>query len=609
MHDGSLTIALEPCSDAKDYWKSPQLFVHAEEQETFRYRYVVKYSKGLIKAVTTFFVGTFTGRSYEKIVQEVRARYLTNGMHQFDIFHNPIDPSRMRSVFNGQLFFIKMLCRELNNGGNLIELLIDCEHVGFAHPSFTTEDVKQFLKWVQDVAGHSRTPYQAVFLCSLLGQLVERGRNWQAGHTCCHLGKKCCDLILSSFGSCPYTLLPQSSLKFIKSVAEHLFIAGSSTGCLMFINYFCNLLDANYVMHVVNKLSSQTYTEHQFDKDVIILCNTFKLKGLSDRAICTSYLSYAVGSSPSPRCLWNIYSTVSRTCPGVVEAVTKEFISVYSKFISRRARKPDLLDPLFWRYVPESLQNKVASLFCKALEAQVLSDTKWSKERLLKLQDIIVDTRLHSSDDFRHFAIEVLTHKCKDVVLVLPDLLNSTAFCCYWKTVLVDADKEKVCDHWLKTSYRSQPKSSDRILAVVEACEVLCGTEALKSDKPLCVFMQKWVEREVVKMNCQSVMSAFQDGQNGSPSVCRHLMSLLRSAIKQHSGTGDRRSKYRQMIQLLGLDGPKEKKKGLNKAKLTRWVECLFLCYVLRSRKAFSSDQSRLGKGLLDCVIGVPIDF
>jgi len=51
-------------------------------------------------------------------------------------------------------------------------------------------------------------------------------------------------------------------------------------------------------------------------------------------------------------------------------------------------------------------------------------------------------------------------------------------------------------------------------------------------------------------------------------------MSLLRSAIKQHSGTGDRRSKYRQMIQLLGLDGPKEKKKGLNKANLTRWVEC-----------------------------------
>ena len=572
MHDGSLTIALEPCSDAKDYWRSPLLFVHAEEQETFRYRYVVKYSKGIIKAVTTFFVGTFTGRSYEKTVQEVRARYLTNGMHQFDIFHNPVDPSRMRSVFTGQLFFIKMLCRELNNGGNLKELLIDCEHVGFAHPSFTTEDVKQFLKWVQDVAGNSRTPYQAVFLCSLLGQLVERGRTRQAGYTCSHLGKKCCDLILSSFGSCPYTSLPQSSLKFIKIVADPLFIAGSSTGCLMFINFFCNLLDANYVMQVVNKLTSQTYTEHQFDQDVLILLDT--LKGLDDHVICTRYLSYVVGCSPSARCLWKLHNSISRTFPGVVEALTKEFISVYSKFISRRARKPDLLDPLFWPFVPESLKDKVASLFCRALEAQVLSETEWPKERLLELQDIIVDTRLHSSDDFRHFAVEVMTHKCKDLIFVLPDLLNSTAFCCYWKTVLSDADKEKVCDHWLKTSYRNLTKPKDRILAVVEACEMLCATEALKCDKPLCVLMQTWVERLVLKMSCQAVMSAFQDGQSRSPSVCQHLMSLLRSAIKQHSGTGDRRSRYRQMIQLLGLDGPKEKKKGLNKAKLTRWVEC-----------------------------------
>ena len=572
MLNGSVTMALEPCSDDKKYWRSPELFVHPQDEETFRYRYVVKYDKGLLKAATTFIYSMFTGRRDEKIVQEVNARKLTKGMHQFDIFHNPGDPSRMRSVFSGQLFFIKMLCRDLSNGGNLKELLIYCEHIGFAHPSFTTEDVKHFLKWVEDVAGHFHTPYQAVFLCSLLGQLVERGRNWQAGYTCCHLGGKCCDLILSSFGSCPFTSLPKSSLKFIKIVAEHLFNAGSSRGCLMFINYFCNLLDANYVMQVVNKLSSQTYTEHQFDHDLIILLDT--LKGLNDRAICKRYLSYIVGCSPSARCLWNLHNTMSLKFPGVVDALTTDFINVYSKFISRRARKPDLLDPLFWPFVPESLQNKVASLFCRALEAQVVSETELSKERLLKLKDIIVDTRLHSSGDFRHFAIEVMTHKCKVFVFVLPDLLNSAAFCCYWKTVLSDADKEKVWDHWLKTSYRNLTKPKDKILAVVEACEMLCATEALKSDKPLCLLMQKWVERFVLKMSCQSVMSAFQDGQNRSSAVCEHLMSLLRSAIKQQSGTGDRRSKYRQMILLLGLDGPKEKKKGLNKAKLTRWVEC-----------------------------------
>ena len=575
MLNGSITMALEPCLDEKNYWRSPQLFVHAEEQETFRYHYVVKYNKGLIKAVKTFLFSTITGKKDETVVQEVGTRKLNHGMHQFDIFKNSSDPSRSRSVFVGQVFFVKRLCQALVNGDDLKELLIDCEHIGFGHPSYAPEDVKHFLKWVQDTAGNFRTPYQAVFLCSLLGQLVERSRNWKAGHTCCFLGEKCCDLILSSFGSCPYKELPRSSLKFIKIVAEDLFKIGSSSGCLLFIKYFCNLLDANYVMHVVNKLSSQTYTDYQFDQDVIVLLRS--LKGLNDRAICTRYLSHVVCCSPSTRCLWNLYNNISFFHPGMLEFLTKEFLSVYDKFISRgRAKKPDLLNPLFWSQVPESLQDKLASLFCKALAAQVRSETEWSKERLLALQVITVDTRLYSSGDFRQFAIEVMTHKCKEVVFLLPDLLSLTAYCRFWETTFSEGDKEKVCEHWLRTSYKNITTPKDRILAVVEACQTLSDTEALKSNKPLYVFMQKWVERFVLKMSCQSVMSAFQDGQKSSPTVVHHLMLLLRSAIKQHSGTGDRRSKYRQMIQSLGLDRSKEKKKGLNKAKLTRWVECFF---------------------------------
>ena len=337
------------------------MFVHAEDQETFRYRYEVKYNKGLFKTATTFIYSMFTGKKDEEIVQEAYARKLTKRINQFGIFHNPRDPSRMRNVFSGQLFFIKMLCQELNYGGNLKDLLIDVERVGFGHHSFTTEDVKQFLKWVQDVAVHFHTPYQAVFLCSLLGQLAERGRPWQAGYTCCHLGQKCCDLILASFGSCPYTSLPQSSLKFIKIVAEPLFIAGSSTGCLMFINYFCNLLDTNYVMQVVNKLSSQTYTEYQFDQDVITLLNT--LKGLNDRAICTRYLSYAVYSSPSARCLWNIYNTVSRTCPGVVETLTEEFLKRLQQVHFTSCKKTGSSRPIVLAFCTRKLAKQSSQSF------------------------------------------------------------------------------------------------------------------------------------------------------------------------------------------------------------------------------------------------------
>ena len=438
------------------------------------------------------------------------------------------------------------------------------------------------MKWFEDAINKSCTPYQGIFFCSLLGQLVVQGRNWPAIYACSLLGRKFAETILSSFTRCPYVALPQSSTRFIEKVAEELFKAGSSKGCLLFIKYFCNHLDANYVMQVVDKLSLQAYTEDRFQEHVSLLLTS--LKKLTDRAICTMYSSYVVKSSPTIRCLWNLYNSFSLCFPDLVQSLTKDFSEIYGKFISRnRRRKPDLLDPIFWSQVPENLKNELASPFCNALADQVrLENTwSWSQEKLVTLKAIAVDRRLHSSADFRHFAMEIMTQKCKEVVSLLPDLLKSNAYCCLWTNAFTFEEKKNVCSHWLKKSCGNETKPNDRILAFVEACELLCTTEALKSDKNLCEAIHKEVENLVLKMNFQSIMNAFQDGQNSSPAVHEHLMLLLRRAIKHQSGTGDRRSRFRQMIRMLGFDISREGKKGLIKAKITRWVKYLF--YVLYS--------------------------
>ena len=575
-------MALEPCSEDRKYWRSPYLFILPNEQETFRYQYLVKYSKGIVDAVRAYVTAKFTGKKDERTVKETRARKLNKGMQQYDIFRNPDDHSRMSCIFRGQTFFIKQLCQKLENGGDLKELLMECEHIGFGHPSYEIGDVKKFLKWFEDAIGNSCTPYQGIFFCSLLGQLVDQGRNWPAPYTCNLLGREFANSILLSFDRCPYLALPQRSTRFIEKVAEELFKAGSSKGCLLFIKYFCNHLDANYVMQVVDKLSSQTYIENQFEEHVSLLLTS--LKKLTNRAICTMYSSYVVKSSPTIRCLWNLYYSFSLCFPDLVQSLTKDFSEIYGKFISRnRRRKPDLLDPIFWSQVPENLKNELASPFCNALADHVrLENTwSWSQENLVRLKAIAVDRRLHLSADFPHFAMGIMTHKCKEVVSLLPDLLKSNTYCCLWRNAFTFEEKKNVCYHWLKTSCGNETKPNDRILAFVEACELLCTTEALKSDKNLCEAIHKEVDNLVLKMNFQSIMIAFQDGQNSSPAVHENLMSLLRRAIKQQSGTGDRRSRFRQMIRMLGFDIFRERKKGLIKAKITRWVKYLF--YVLYS--------------------------
>ena len=582
MFHGGVTMALKPCLQDRKYWSSPDLFILPTERETFRYRYRVKYSKRLVDTVRSYVARKVTGKNDERTVLETRARNLNKGVQQYDIFQNPSDQSARSCIFRGQTFFIKLLFQKLENGGDLKELLMECEHVGFGHPSYQTAAVKQFLKWFEDAIDNSCTPYQGIFFCSLLGQLVDRGRNWPADYTCSLLGRTLADSILSSIARCPYLALTQSSTRFIETVAEELFKAGSSKGCLLFIKYFCNHLDANYVMQVVDKLSSQTYTGNQFKEHVSLLLTS--LEKLTDRTICTMYSSYVVKSSPTIQCLWNLYDSMSLYVPDLVQSLTKDFSEIYCKFISlSRGRKPDLLDPIFWSQVPENLKNELASPFCKALADQVCLENTWSgsQEKHARLKAIAVDRRLHSSNDFRHFAKGIMTHKCKEVVSLFPDLLNSNAYCCVWRNGLTFVEKENVCSHWLKTSCGNGRKPKDRILAFVEACELLCTTEALKSDKKLCAAIHKEVENLVLKMDFQSITSAFQDAQNSSPAVHEHLMSLLKRAIKQQSGTGDRRSRFKEVIRMLRFDISGERKKGPVKAKIPRWVKYLF--YVLYS--------------------------
>lgn len=570
MLNGSITMSLKCNSDDRKYWASSELFIHANEEDTFRYRYVVKYKEGLLQSVTSSFINMFTGNKDEKAAQENRFRKLNNGMHQYDIFYNPSCQSRMRSVFAGHLYFVKLLCQELMTGGDLRELLIECEHIGFGHPSYSVDEVKLFLNWVKQLCCNSLTPHLGVYLSSLLGQLVERGRNWSAENTCTYLGRKTADFILFSFGSYSYMALPKTSTKYIKIVAEKLFEAGSSKGSLLFIKYFCYLLDVNHVMLVADRLLSRSYTDQQFDQQAPGVVDS--LKRLSDSTRCSRYCSHVINCSPSIPCLWNMFDIMSSRFPQLLPSLIEEFASVYCKSISsRRARKPDLLQPFFWCQVPEIVKERVVNPFCDALPDQIALETTWSEEKLASLLTIVLDARIQSSDHFHRFITGIVTHKRKEVVSIFPELLNSTTFYSYWKTNTSQQHKEDLGHRWLIAHFSTASKKpEEKVLDVVEACDLFCNALAVKANRALREAMDKEVERLVHRTNLKSVMVAFRNAERCAPPIQERLSVLLKSAVKQTFGTGDCRSRFRQMIHLLGFDVSKEGKKDLQRFKLDR---------------------------------------
>ena len=570
MHNGNITLNLF-WSDHSKHWKSPELPIHPNEQDSFRYHYVVKYKEGF----GTWLKNTLLLRGKdEKTVEEKKTRKLMNGRHQYDIFHDPYKDYeiRVKSIFLGHMFFVKMLYDMVESSCNLKEMLIECEHVGFGHPSYTKENVKSFIHWVSQSISNSLNYSQSVYLCSLLGQFVHNVRVWSACQTCDLLGQKAADFLLSSLEYCYHKALPKSSLKFIKVVAQDLYKAGSSTGCLLFIKVFCTLLDADFVMQVADKLSSQWHTEQQFHQQFPRVLDS--LARLKDLESCKRFCSYVIYRSPSDQCLWNLYRAISSRLPDLVQSLVDDFSSVYLKFISRRrATKPDLLQSSFWSQVPENLKERLSNAFCKELVQQISSETNLSQERLDSLRTVALDARLQSADTFCHFLFTVATHKSQEVLSIIPVLLESKAFFTFWSTSISDEDRKKICFNWLRQFVRSGKKQKEQIFDVVEACESLCATYALKTNIALCQSIDTEVEVMVLKAKLESIMDAYADSQNHSPAIQQRLLMLLKSAInQQQSGTGDRRSKYKKMIRLLGYDVSKGKKEHFQKVKMDRYV-------------------------------------
>lgn len=563
MLNGSITLSLERCSDDKRHWMSPQLYVTPDNQETFSYRYVVKFKEGMWKALWS----TVTGIKDEKtVLQEKASRKLNKGMHQYDIFRNSTEKYFNRSIFQGQMYFVKMLYQQLTVP-LLTDLLIECEHVGFGHPSYADEDVKCCLKWIQDAMRNSITPTQGLYICCVLVQLIDRGK-FGSGYLLRRLGRETVDLILSSFERLGNISLPKTSTRYIAIVAEDLFKASSWTGPLLCIKYFCNVLDIKSMMLVVDKLSSQRYIEQQFDEHASCVLDT--LKHCEEPMKCKTYLSYLIRPCPSVKSLWELHSAMSHTFPDCVNQFSDEFLRMYSTFISiSRARRPDLFQPWFWSMVPHTLKENVASPFCKGLAQQFALETKWSEEKIASLKTIILDTTFQSSDTFSQFLSEVLLSKQKEMEFFLPNLLASKAFLPYWLDRVSDDDKINFCDNCLLTNFQNGRTIKDNILNVVAAWKMLCETDALKANKPLSDAVEKKVERLVIKTSPETIMEVYKEVQ--SDAIKERLVMLLKSKLKQPSGTGNSRLKYKQMIRLLGFDSSKEKeKKDFSETKLDR---------------------------------------
>lgn len=564
MLNGCITMNLDFCP-RENHWISPERFIPHDKHDNFRYQYVVKYKEGVAKWLWKKV--TFRGND-DKTLKEAKTRKLNNGRDQYDIFRNPHDKNLMNTISRGQLFYVNWLYQKLSRGGDLKEVLMECEHVGFGHPSYSEKDIRIFFHWVVESTGGNLSHYHCVYLCSLLGQFVYRVRTISAEYCCRMLGDKVIDRLLSKLELCSFEALPKSTAAFIKIVAEHLVKGGSSKGYLIFIKIFCNLLNLEFVMQVADRLSPKSYTDNQFDRQIPgVLESLNRIRDIDSRKI---FCSYVIKHAPSVGCLWNLFDAMLQGCPDLLCFLEEEFTSVYLNFIlPQRARKPDFLQPCFWSAAPEKLKDKLASPLCEVLVEQISSGTTFTQERLDNLRRIALDPRLQSADTFCRLIMNISSHRSEEMVSMILILLKSRAFLNCWHERFSHHEKFKISWNWIR-SQSIDKIPSERIVATVEASATIRATDAIKTNEKLCCALEEQVDQMVLKENFQSIKDAVAGAQIRSTTILPRLVALLKMAIKKRSGAGDHRSKYRQMIHLLGYNLSGEREKILQKVSLDR---------------------------------------
>ena len=542
MTKNNLPIQLDQgCNGNEQYWTNQQPFYLPDDQKDFRYHYKATFQKSVVKRVLHWI--SRSGDGSNETITEKGFRKLNSGTYQYDVFRFPGKMESDQDLFAGYLCFVDMLYGKIQVGrrNNFPEILIECENVHLSFQQIDKADIQKFLKWIEQVISKESTWHYAVFICSILGQMVKQLKIH--GKIFDRMSPKIANQLLNLLKACEYDHIPQSSVEMIKSVAEDLYKAGRQRGWLSFLSYFANLLEVDRLLETADTLPMD-YSDEDFDNLADFVIDMLKSLEVSESSkIC----DFVVSKCRSICCLWHLHRKLSVHVPGVTNALGERFSDRFCKLIScrTRAKKIDLLQVNYWEMIPNELRVKLAEPFIEALHQQIEHGTL-SKESLDTLRSYIADKGICASKPFPAF-IRCLTRKRnEDVVETVIYMLNSKGFFVTWKS-WSHSEKSDTCTSLLETMFQFQNRFGRRtfqdkhlkVIEVLEAEKKIGETAAVQSDQQIKLALEECVIKLLQTVSINSVFAAY-DGMDTSSQIMQSCYSsLLRDAVKRTGTSGD----------------------------------------------------------------------
>ncbi|XP_022802189.1 uncharacterized protein LOC111339738 isoform X1 [Stylophora pistillata] len=556
-----------PASGCKRHWIN-RAFCFGEQ--SFRYRYMAAFKRSMLTRVFNWLARKEENSC--EVVTEESFRKSVAGSHRYEIFRFPSNVHAENRTFEGYLFFVEMLYRNGKDGVDFLSILEECRNLPVVFSRISSSDYSKLFKWIERVTNTSTKWYEAAYICSIIGQLVEKLKD-QFGIFDRIQGKIADKLLVLLFNS-HYQYIPPYNVEMIKSIAKLLVHASSRKGWLSFLSYFANLFEVDLLLRNAMNLPPASYSEEDFNQLIGLLVLNLPKNN------CTKICEYVIEHCDFIYCLWHFYLQLSSNLPEVANTFCEKFSRRFCKLISPQItrEKTDLLQRNYWKMTPAEMRGRLADRFVEALTVQIKED-RLDSEKVAMLKSYATDKNICSSNGFRHLVRSLAQKRNGDVFSALMVILNSKEFYETWRTWKKD-EKRDICNSLLKSMFQfqglySKPRPQEKILRILEIERKICETYSLQEDQEMQAVLEECSINFLQEVNVKSIIDVFDDIEKSSQIMQSCYSSLLRNATKR-SGTSTDGSLVKTLLNLLDVNAERSLQQDLAFVG-ARWELLIFL--------------------------------
>ena len=444
-------------------------------------------------------------------IHEQYQRSLSQGVSQYDVFHNPANRHYRQREFEGKLYYIDALYH-LVSEESVKEFLMDCEYMGFDRHILTVQERQQFLKWFHHCTQVQLNHHQALFLVVLLGRVANQVSF--SSHN--SISTEAADTILNLIQESHASTLPSNSGKYLEAAACVLISESSMPGALNLFANFCSLIEAPRLLNLAKEkcMNPCSWSEHKSVYLIDMFLN--KLAQNKPSRESDQMMKFVICRATDVTILLHLYKQSHRLFHSTQERDSVCADAFRKHVESAVSTSGDQYVALVknWSSLDQELRQSLSGMFISVIVKKLNGSlTWWSKVRTQHLYDLLLKEEICSSKEMFQIVERLPKSENEDLCILFYQMLDSPKLTKWWSKL--EREKQgKLCIAWLQTASKRRQfwrVSKLKVIEMFQDMERLCNTYQVDKDQIMKESLGKYLQQCMREVDLKDILNVFDE--------------------------------------------------------------------------------------------------